>query len=101
WRVSLGDTGIAGEAGDAHNSVVLLEKWYQRVVIDRPVRSQAVERTDAKIRGMQAREVRRVHHRAAAHAVEVDDLNRRVVVVDRVILRPGANVRARGEVAEE
>src|SRR5438046_10621333 len=27
WRVSLWDTGIAGETGDAHNSGVLLEKW--------------------------------------------------------------------------
>ena len=39
---------------------------------------------------MQAREVRRVQDRAAADAVEVDDLDRRVVVVDRVVGRPRA-----------
>ena len=45
--------------------------------------------------------MRRVHHRAAADAVEVHDLDRRVVVVDRIVLGPGADVGTGGIVAEE
>src|SRR5271170_352129 len=44
--------------------------------------------------------MRRVHHGPAAHAVEVHDLDRRVVVVDRVVLGPGADVGTGGKVAK-
>ena len=68
-------------------------------VVDRPVIGDAVQRPHAEIRWMHAREMRRVEHRAAADAVEVGDLHRRVVVVDRVIGWPGAPVRADVEIA--
>jgi hypothetical protein len=91
-RVSRRNAGIAGEAGDPHHPVVLLEERDQGVVIDRPVVGHAVEGLHAEVRRMQAREMRRVHHGAAAHRVEVHDLDRRVVVVDRVVFGPGADV---------
>jgi len=50
---------------------------------------------------MQAREMRRVHDGRAADAVEVDDLDRRVVVIDRVVFRPSADIGARRIIAEE
>ena len=44
--------------------------------------------------------MRRVHHGAATDPVEVHDLDRRVVVVDRVVLGPGADVGAGAIVAK-
>ena len=77
--------GIAGQAGDAHHAVVLVVEGLERPVVDRPVVGHAVERLHAEVRRMHARAVRRVDHRAAADAVEVGDLHRRVVVVDRIV----------------
>ena len=76
---------VAGQAGDAHHPVVLRVVRFERRVVDRPVLGDAVQRLDAEVRGMQAREMRRVQDGAAAHAVEVGDLDRRVVLVDRVV----------------
>src|SRR5438874_6477075 len=101
WRISRRNTGIAGQTGDPHHPVILLEERDQRLVLDRPVLRHAVEAPYTEIGWMQAREMRRVHDRAAANAIEVDDFDRRVVVVDRVILGPGTDIGARGEVAEE
>ena len=76
---------IAGEAGDAHHAVVLGKERLQRRVIDRPVVGDAVQRPHAEIRRVHPREMRREHDRAAADGVEVGDLHRRVVVVDRIV----------------
>jgi len=99
-RVSRRNAGIAGEAGDPHHPVVLLEERHQGVVIDGPVFGHAIEALDAEIGRMQARKMRRIHDCAAAHAVEVHDLDRRVVVVDRVVLGPGTDVGTGGIVAK-
>ena len=79
---------IAGEAGDAHHAVVLGKERLQRRVIDRPVIGDTIQRPHAKIRRMHPREMRREHDGAAADRVEVGDLHRRVVVVDRIVGRP-------------
>ena len=90
---------IAGQARDAHHPVVLLEERGECIVIDRPVIGDAVERLHLEIGGMQPRPMRGVHHRRAADAVEVHDLDRRVVVVNRIVLGPAADVRAGRPVA--
>ena len=90
---------IAGEAGDAHHAVVLGKERLQRRVIDRPVIGDAVQRPHAKIRRVHPREMRREHDGAAADRVEVGDLHRRVVVVDRIVGRPPPPVRADVEIA--
>jgi len=48
-RVSRRNAGIAGEAGDPHHPVVLLEERDQRVVIDRPVLRHAIEAAHPEI----------------------------------------------------
>ena len=83
---------IACQAGHAHHPVVLVVKRLQGCIVDRPIVSDAIERAHAKIRRMEAREVTGVKNRAAADAVEVGDLDRRMGVVDRVVLGPGANI---------
>ena len=93
--------GIAGETGDAHHAIVLGEERLQRRIVDRPVVGDAVERADLEIRGVQAREMRRVHDGAAADAVEVHDLDRRIGVVDRIVGRPRAAIGTDGEIAEQ
>ena len=92
--------GIAGEPGDAGHAVVLGEERLQRRIIDRPVIGHAIQRADAEVGGVQARIMRRVHHGRAADGVEVHHLDRRVVVVDRIVARPLADVRTGGVVAE-
>ena len=92
---------IAGKPGDAHHAVVLGEERLQRLVVDRPVVGDAVEHLHLEVGGMQARIVRRVHDGRAADAVEVDDLDRRVVVVDRIVGYPRAAIGAGGKIAEE
>ncbi len=92
---------IAGEARDAHHAVVLLEERRQRVVVDRPVVGDAVERLHLEVGRMQPRPMRRVHDGRAADGVEVHDLDRRVVVVDRIVLRAPADVRAGRPLAVE
>jgi len=77
------------------------KKGRECIVVDRPVVGDAVERLHFEIAGMQPRPVRGVHHRRAADAVEVDDLDRRVVVIDRVVLGSAANVWTRRPVAIE
>src|SRR6185503_20888789 len=71
------------------------------VVIYRPVVSDAVERLHLEVAWMKPRPMRGVHHRRTADAVEVHDLDRRVVVVDRIVLGPAADVRAGRPVAVE
>jgi hypothetical protein len=68
--------GIAGQTRDAHHPVVLGVKRLQDLVVDRPVVGDAVERAHAEIRWMEAREVARIQHRAAADTIEVGDLDR-------------------------
>ena len=97
-RMARRHAGIAGEAGHAHHAVVLGEERLQRPVVDRPVVGDAVERLHPEIRRVHARPVRRVDDRAAADAVEVGDLHRRVVVVDRIIGVAPAAVRADVEI---
>ena len=89
---------IAGQAGNAHHAVVFGKERLQRRIIDRPVVGDAIERAHPEIRRMHAREMRRVHDGAAADAVEVGHLHRRVVVVDRIIGRPRPPVRADVEI---
>ena len=93
--------GIAGETRDAHHAVVLGEERLQRRVVDRPVVGDAVERAHLEVGRMQARKMRGVHDGAAADAVEIDHLDRRVGVVDRIVGRPGAAVGIDGEIAEQ
>ena len=91
--------GIARETGHAHHAVVLREERLQRGVIDRPVVGDAVERANPEIGRMHAGKMRGEHDRPAADPVEVGDLHRRVVVVDRIIRRPRAPVRTDVEIA--
>jgi len=70
--------GIAGQAGHAHHPVVLGVERLQRRVVDRPVIGDAVQRAHAEVRWMEAREVTRIQHGAAADAIKVGDLDRRV-----------------------
>ena len=91
---------IAGQAGHAHHAVVLGEERLQRRVVDRPVVGDAVQRLHPEIRRMHARKMRGVEDRAAADAVEVGDLHRRIVVVDRIIGVAPAPVRADVEIAD-
>ena len=100
-RFGRGKGGIAGKAGDAHHPIVLGKERRQRIVVDRPVVGDAIQRLDAKVGRMQAREMRRVHDGRTTDAVEIHHLDRRVVVVDRVILRPRADVGARRVIAVE
>ena len=89
---------IAGQARHTGHAVVLGEERFQRRVVDRPVIGDTIERAHAEVRWVQARIVRRVHDGAAADAVEVQHLDRRVVVVDRIVGRPCTPVRAGGEI---
>ena len=90
--------GIAGQPRDARHAIVLGEERLQRRVVDRPVIRDAVQRSHPEIRRVQPGIVPGVHDRAAAHAVEVHHLDRRVVVVDRIVRRPRPPVRAGGEI---
>ncbi len=92
--------GIAGQAGYAHHPVVLGVERLQGRVVDRPVIGDAVQRARAKIRRMEPREVTRVQHRAAADAVEVGDLDRRIGVIDRIVGIARSTVRAGMEIVE-
>ena len=92
---------IAGKARDAHHAIVLGEIWLQRGVIERPVVGDAVQRAYLEVGGVQPRKVRGVHDGAAADAVEVHDLDRRIGVVDRIIGRPCAAIRTDREIAEQ
>ena len=97
-RVARRHARIAGEAGHAHHPVVLVVEALERPVVDRPVVRHAVERLHPEVRRVHARPVRRVDQRAAADAVEVGDLHRRVVVVHRIVGVAPAAVRADVEV---
>ena len=77
---------IAGKPRDAHHAVVLGEVRRQRGVVERPVVGDAIERAHAKIGGVKAREVRGVQNGAAADGVELRHLDRRVGVVDRIVV---------------
>ena len=90
---------IARKARDAHHPVVLFEERRERVVINRPVISDAVERLHLEIGRVQPRPMRGVHHGRAADAVEVHHLDRRIVVIDRIVLGPAADIRAGRPVA--
>ena len=93
--------GIAGQPRDAHHAVVLGEERLQRGVVDRPVVGDAVERAHLEVGRVHARKMRGVHDGAAADAVEIDHLDRRVGVVDRIVGRPRAAVGIDGEIAEQ
>ncbi len=75
-RIRRRRAGIAGQPRHAHHPVVLGKERRQRVVVNRPVIGDAIERLDAKVGRMQARPVRGVHHGRAADAVEVHHLDR-------------------------
>ena len=92
--------GIARQSRDARHAVVLGKKRFHRRIVDRPVVGHAVQRVDAEVGGMQARIMRCVHHRRTADRIEVHDLDRRVVVVDRIVAWPLADVWAGSVVAE-
>ncbi len=84
---------IAGQARHPHHAVVSGEVRLQRVVVDRPIVGDTVERSHLEIGRMQSREMRAVQNRAAADAVEVDDRDRGVVVVDRIVRVATTHVR--------
>ncbi len=91
---------IAGEARHAHHAVVLGEIGLERPVVDGPVVRHAVQRPHPEVRRVHAWKMRRVDHRAAADAVEVGDLHRRIVVIDGIVRVPRAPVGADVEIAE-
>ena len=88
--------GVAAEPGGAELDVGLLVVGPQVLVADRPVVGHAVLRAHAEVRRMQPRPVAGVQDQAAADAVEHQRRDVGVVLVDRVVLRPGAVVRAVG-----
>ena len=92
---------IAGETRDTHHAVVLGEVRLQRGVVDRPVVGDPVERAHLEVRGVHARKMRGVHDGAAADAVEIHHLDRRIGVVDRIIGGPRPAVGIDGEIAEQ
>ncbi len=92
---------ITRETRDTHHAVVLGEVRLQRGVVDRPVVGDAVQRAHLEVRGVHAREMRRVHDGAAADAVEIHHLDRRIGVVDRIIGGPRPAVGIDGEIAEQ
>ncbi len=89
---------ISGEARNAGHAVVFREERFEGRVVDRPVIGHAVERSYPEIRRMQPGIVPGIHDGAAADAVEIHHLDRRVVVVDRIVRRPRPAVRAGGEI---
>ena len=90
---------IARQPRDAHHSVVLGVIGLERAVVDRPVVGHAIEASHPEVRGMKTRKVTGIQHGATAHAVEVGDLDRRVVFVDRIVDLAGAPVGAEMELA--
>ena len=84
---------VPGQAGDAHHAVVLLVIGGDVLVADRPVVADAVQRPCPEIRWPEARKMRAPEDRRAADGIVEKGLDRRVGVVDRVILRRGADVR--------
>ena len=93
--------GISGQPRDAHHAVVLGEERLQRGIVDRPVVGDAVERLDLEVGWVHARIMRGVDDGAAADAVEIDHLDRRIGVVDRIVGRARATVGIDGEIAEQ
>jgi hypothetical protein len=91
---------IARQTRHAHHPVVLGVERLQRLVVDRPVIGDAVQRAHAEVRWVEPREVTRIQYCAAADTVEVRDLDRRVGVVDRIVGVPGPSVRANVEIVE-
>lgn len=88
--------GVACQAGHASHAVILGKIRFEGPVVDRPVIRHSIQRPHAEIGRMHARVVCREENRPAAGAVEVGNLHRGVVVVDRIIRVPrpavGANV---------
>ena len=83
---------VPGQARCARDAVVGRVVGLQRRVIHRPVVAHAVQRTGAEIRRMHARPVRREVDGRAAHGIEVDRGDRRVLRIDRVVLRQPPHV---------
>ena len=92
--------GVAGQPGHAGHAVVLRIKRLQRLIVDRPVVADSVERLHPEVGRMEARVMPGVQHRAAADTVEVGDFDGRVVLADRIVGRAGAAVRADAEIAK-
>ncbi len=88
---------IAGQTRSAHHAVIQVVERCQRRVVDRPVIGHAIQRSHPEVGGVESWRVGTIQHGAAAHRVEVCDLNRRVVLVDRVVSQAPAAVGVDGE----
>ena len=88
---------IAGKARRAHHAIVQVVERRQRRVVHRPVIGHAIQRSHPEVGGVESRRMGAIQHGAAAHRVEVCDLDRRVVLVDRVVGRARAAVGVDGE----
>ena len=89
---------IARQAGNAHVVVVDGVPGLEGRIADRPVVGHAVEAADPEVGRMQPREVRGVQDRPATDPVEVQDRDRRMLVVDRIVFRAPPHVRVRREI---
>ncbi len=92
--------GIPRQSRDPHHPVVQRVVRLEGRIVDRPVLGHAVERANPEVRRVHAREVSRIEDRAPAHTVEVRDLDRRGVFVDRIVGRVTAHVGADAGVGE-
>jgi hypothetical protein len=100
WRRVRGIGRVALQPRDPRHAIVLGKERFQRRIVDRPVIGHTVQGAHAEVRRVQPRIMRRVHHGRAADGVEILHLDRRVVVVNRIVGGPLADVRAGGVVAE-
>ena len=90
--------GVAGEARHPHHARVERVVRFEAGVVERPVVGDAVERADLEVRWSKPGEVRRVEDGAAADRIEHRHRDRRLRIVDGVVLAAPARVRAEVEV---
>ena len=87
---------VARQSGDAHHAIVQCIEGLEGLILDRPVVGHAIECAHLEVRRVKARKVPGIQHGAAAHAIEVGDLDRRASVIDRIV--PGARAPVGAEV---
>ena len=91
---------VSGDPRHADHPVVQVEVRLKVVVGERPVVGDPVQRPDAEVRGVHAREVAAPVNRAAADGVVHQRRDGGVVVIDRVVLRLCPDVWVGAEVCQ-
>ena len=92
--------GITVDAGATHHLVVQVVVLLQVLIAQRPVVGNAIQGFDFEIRGVQPGAVGGPVNRAPANGVEHERGDRRISVVDRIVLGPAPDIRIKRPVCQ-